>query len=592
MIRRAPHLSAGLLVLLAACTDAVTIPSTAPDAAAPRFSESGAGAAVLGSRTLSYPFPQWMPVAALPQSEWIVVDVRGTIGYEMNTACRELPPAWRWTTFALHGLAAGPLRGPIYPYIGSGPGSRSSLWPVDGTAETATHARMLMFVTQPGTTLGAYMGGGAGMCGNPTWGGYASAYFISGGYEVTATRIPAPIEITTPERVLKNMPVQFSVQPYGDLRWVNPYGAPLPQGRRSWYFFPGDTMGEPVQGFAGPHRPIPDCFNEPVCTYAPDVSGRMLVAGYVEGWPVAWKSEIVRVVDAEVKLECTEKVERGRSISCTTSTTGDVTTTGWRFNGVDRTEDPTASTWGGDMVISGTIEVLARNGSTPLSATAEVEVTDRTWPTAPLVSVREIPNGTDRRLRVASRIDFAHDLGVANWFRRARYEDNNPDPIGYVSGGPNDGLHYFEDLSFPVHALYVINRAAMMRGSAFYNAQVADRSGGGTTIGGINWCSRSVVSGPLPGLVEAHELRHIEVYTASFRAQLPPVLPSLEPMVGTYQELYDAYDILYKRIDGAARAASNAIHADDRNPNNVVPSNFRGRCALKNESGTQLENRT
>lgn len=268
---------------------------------------------------------------------------------------------------------------------------------------------------------------------------------------------------------------------------------------------------------------------------------------------------------------------------------GDLVVSGWSFNGSERTDgEVTALVWEGQMVTAGTVAVRARIGTGPeQTASAVIEVLERTW-SAPTVTVAEIPNGSDSRLSLPEGVDAAKDLGVANFFFTERPEDLPHDPMGEVRGGPNNGLYYFKDLSSPIWAYYVLNRTAMRAGSAFYNAQdpAGDRP---VRRGQLNFCDKAVVAESLLGLVEAHEREHIRVYTEAFSRELYVVMPDLEAMVDTdFVAMQDMYDEQRGRIDVLARTESEEIHLLSGNPNEVLPSDAQGNCALKNESGDTL----
>ncbi|MEW5928165.1 MAG: hypothetical protein AB1941_11820 [Gemmatimonadota bacterium] len=306
--------------------------------------------------------------------------------------------------------------------------------------------------------------------------------------------------------------------------------------------------------------------------------------------------------DAGLVLECSgdlgaNKVTRGQEITCTTrkdpaDAPGALTISSWTFDGEPRTDgDPTSVTWNGVMVKGGVVEVKGTIGSgTEQTARTTIQVKDRAW--SPAFTVREIANGEDGRLTLPNLVTYAHDLGAANFFDTPTPHALPPEVVEIVDSGPNDGLRYFTDLAIPVYAYYVLNHAAMKPGSAFYLAQEEVRPGG-TRIGGINWCDRSVVVGSLPGLVEAHELRHIEVYKEVFAREIQPVLVRLESMsAADATELLDAYEPVYNRVDATARAQSEAIHdiPNADNPDLVNARDTHGRCLLKNQFGRELKN--
>lgn len=314
--------------------------------------------------------------------------------------------------------------------------------------------------------------------------------------------------------------------------------------------------------------------------------------------------EMVPKTEAALIAECTgdlgkDMITRGQEITCIArkdpeNAPGELRVIGWSFDGKLRTDgDPTSNTWKGVMVEGGVVEVKGIvAGGAEQTARATIQVKDRIW--SPAFTVTPVRNGDDDRLTLNSAIMWPHDLGAANFFRTPNRGAAPPEMTGVVDGGPNHEMRYFTDLSFPVYAHYVLNHAAMSRGSAFYLAQEEDRPGGGTRLGGTNWCDRSVVTGSLPSLVEAHELRHIEVYKEAFVRQLQPVLQRLEPMTGPdATELLDAYDEAFAATQKTAHDESEAIHRvpNAGNPNVVKPRDSQGECLLRNQAGGELKNK-
>jgi hypothetical protein len=314
---------------------------------------------------------------------------------------------------------------------------------------------------------------------------------------------------------------------------------------------------------------------------------------------VEYLSQNKLVVECEGDLPTTNTVTRGAEVTCAArkdpvNAPGALTISGWSFDGQPRTDgDLTSATWKGVMVKGGTVEVKGTiGGGTEQTARATVQVKDRTWSVA--FTVKQVGNGDDDRLTLNSAIRWAHDLGGANFFTTPSRSASSPEVTEVVDGGPNHEFRYFTDLSFPVYAHYVLNHAAMSRGSAFYLAQEEERPGGGTRLGGTNWCDRSVITSSLPRLVEAHELRHIEVYKEVFFQELQPVLQRLEPMTGPDAgELIDAYEEAFAEVQKTAHEASDAIHKipNAGNPNLVKPRDSQGECLLRNQIGGELKNK-
>jgi hypothetical protein len=308
---------------------------------------------------------------------------------------------------------------------------------------------------------------------------------------------------------------------------------------------------------------------------------------------------VVGVQQAKLTLVCTgdrgqNAVTRGQAIRCEAgkdpaSAAGAVSVTEWSFDGAPRTDgEPTSPVWEGVMVRSGTVQVRGMIGSGPAQvASATVTVANRVWD-PPTFTVRRLTKDEDDRLVLPTSVQWSDDLGAADFFQTPTPAETRNDPVGEVGSGPNYGLYYYEDLSFPVYAYYILNSDAMSRRSAFYRVQEDDNRG--TSMGRLNWCSPSVVTSSLPDLVEAHELRHIEVYRNAYTRDLQAVLAEFETVAGeSFADLVEAYDRRRNELDRTARAESRDIHKIKNNPNRVTPSDSRGPCALKNEAGHELE---
>jgi hypothetical protein len=305
----------------------------------------------------------------------------------------------------------------------------------------------------------------------------------------------------------------------------------------------------------------------------------------------------------ELKLTCTsdrgrDVVTRGKLITCTAEKDpadepGPLVITGWAFENVQRGDgDPTSTEWKGIMVKGGTVQVSGRVGSGEVrTATATIEVVDREWPDLPKLELRVFgaSDGETDVPALPARIAWASDLGTFTPLLSPAPGQQWEDAIQNIVGGPNDGLDYFADLSFPLRGRIRINNEALSAGSGFYDAQERNSTGGGTTIGGPPWCSARVVTRTLPGLVRAHEERHEVVYREKFGEVVRAELPSLERMTGSYSDLADAYDALRGRANSIATSASLDIHKLRGNPNRITVSENGRDCNLKNEDGRLLE---
>lgn len=289
------------------------------------------------------------------------------------------------------------------------------------------------------------------------------------------------------------------------------------------------------------------------------------------------------------------QVARGKEIACTAAKNpenapGALTITRWTFNGSPRSDgDPTSPEWKGTMVRGGVVQVQGRIGSgQPQWATVTIVVLDRPLPDAPTMHLEELSDGEEPRVpALPGKVSFTDDLG-GFWAYDSPPGDVSPDPIATVSGGPNDGLSYYQDLSFPIWGRIRINTAAMAPGSPLYDAQVRNTTGGGTRVAGMPWCPARVVSRDLPAKSRAHEQAHADAYEAQYAAIVGPALTELERTAGTYIELDDRYNALRGQAHSVADRASWAIHGMRGDP--YQPEFFENgrQCNLKNEDGQVL----
>lgn len=340
------------------------------------------------------------------------------------------------------------------------------------------------------------------------------------------------------------------------------------------------------------------CDTQVTCTVALQKDGFMYVSGdYAGVTSFEGRSEIVRVVDAKLTMECTpNSVTRGaEDVTCTAEAAGDpkFVVTDWTFVSEDGSEQVTPTdpaqassrTWIGPMVRSGTVTVSARVAGQLQTASSHVTVTNRNW-TNRTPHYTFVQSAGDSRMIIPDQVIWSEDLGFASWFDTESPAAPVPDYTAEVRTGPNEGLDYFgEETTVRFFGYYVLNRAAMARGSRFYLAQ--ERGSGGTRIGGMNWCPPSVVATALSGLVENHERMHGSAYEAALGPQFPSVVSELEQITASDPGiLYDAYDSAWDRLDRIARAQSLAIHTK---PGGLVNPSYQGSaCGLKNERGALL----
>jgi len=297
----------------------------------------------------------------------------------------------------------------------------------------------------------------------------------------------------------------------------------------------------------------------------------------------------------KVELKCDRTtLVRGESIACSATLTGGATIAEWRFQGdgepiVSSHQEPT---WAGRMVASGKISVVLE-GATEPAAEIDVTVLDRNWSgRGPTVSVKRVEIGEDSRMDSLPHVPkVAHELGYTSFFLSPTPDADLPDPTEEVQGGPNDGMEYFSDTKdFPVYGIYILNSAAMSGRSEWAMMHEAGTNASSVKLGGVNWCDRSVFA-DLSRLVEAHELRHVEVYKAAYTREFRTRSAALERMVDADASvLLDQYTRLHEEIDILAVKESEAIHRLKGNPNLVETRDGAGPCVLKDANGGELLN--
>ena len=296
-----------------------------------------------------------------------------------------------------------------------------------------------------------------------------------------------------------------------------------------------------------------------------------------------------------VELKCDRTtLVRGESIACSAALTGGASIAEWRFQGdgepiVSSHQEPT---WAGRMVASGKISVVLQ-GSTEPAAEVVVTVLDRNWSgRSPTVSVKRVERGEDSRMDAPPSVpEFAHHLGYTRFFLRTTPDADLPDPTEEVQGGPNDGMEYFSDTKdFPVYAIYTLNTVAMSPRSEWAMMHEAGTNGTSVRLGGVNWCDRGVIA-DLSRLVEAHELRHVEVYKAAYTREFRARSAVIERMVDAdASRLLESYEQFHREVNVLASIESLSIHQLKGNPNVVEVRDSGGPCVLRSSDGGELQN--
>jgi hypothetical protein len=356
---------------------------------------------VPGSTLLEFGTVRLAPTGiVIPRDMWVRVRVTGSIRIDADPEwvrrfCNPGPPSECPPPY--DGASAGPLgvdqglevqvaMNNAYflwrPRASGGDGAEDIMWVSAGTGVLAGRAGLWEF----------------GDC----WGcthqpGRAGRYRLTGTQTLTVEEInPLSVRADRTETDPAE-PVGFTARADEEMRNLE------------WAFVAGDTF--PESGPAASRAPaggatfstsaaaapaadwnaLASCRRKEACTTRIAASGRMWVRGHIEDQIVFARSEIVRVQPVRLKLDCTPNpVTRGQSITCTASkdpasAPGEVKITGWSFAGAGSTikaeeEDQHSPTWGGTMVVSGTISVVGTIGGRAVEpATVAVNVIGRNW---------------------------------------------------------------------------------------------------------------------------------------------------------------------------------------------------------------------
>jgi hypothetical protein len=316
-----------------------------------------------------------------------------------------------------------------------------------------------------------------------------------------------------------------------------------------------------------------------VCTQTVYESGIMYADVLVNG-TLKTAAARVRLVPpgASIDVVCTPGAPvRGAEISCEASASGGgaLTITDWRFISasgemVVREQQVGMTTWSGQLVADGVVEVTGTVDGQAASGSAAVSVTPRDWTNKAVPSEHSAPGQgplDPHPTRMEGQLGKS-ELGLQ---RRQGVENPHVELVG--DGGPNDGFFYLTDVPFYTQTLAYVNYDALQSGSDFFNLQYAQD----TTIGGVRWCGQPFVTGVVP-LIEAHEgvtpasqpnshigifARHVQDVTG----------PQVEPIVGFGFDLEPPRAGIYAE----AFADSWAMDYDARNNLNptTLPCRFR-----------------
>jgi hypothetical protein len=398
------------------------------------------------------------------------------------------------------------------------------------------------------------------------WPVWIEDFWISTAHEVTATQIDKPLRIESPG-FAAGKPVAVEARLFEGLRIRDRAGMPA---AINWRWYPGDTAATP-NPFIGAQAP-PGCQDKLVCQFTPTRAGRMRVFTTVEGAAVD-ESQVLGVTpDPTLTLECTPNpVVRGDDIKCDVSTPsgGALTDISWEFTGngfrypdIAAGDFPASGvTWGGQMVMSGTVSVRAKVHGVELSKEVVVTVEAR-------------PEFLRRRVPVVPRVgtldDFSEndppdnppndqtDLGRS----RARAVDAGWNPsqdlteavrlVGFVEDeGPNHGLAYLKEVPLTIEATVLVHPELAI-GTQFYRAQATRR-----IDAGIQPCLQSDFNRYIR-LVKDHEgfdvkpVSHLGFYESALN---PAAAQAVEHIVGSAANVAAMARAWAAALDPVTRAA-------------------------------------
>ena len=454
--------------------------------------------------------------ATIPENKWALVRVSGKWIVKPNPACADQPPNWPCSSLQ-------PYSGydPNYPDAFAGP-VRVKTGPLG-----STDALELRGVGGQDEAVGltqrefARVVEASPALTNPTvqafgnTGPSVQSYIFEGSYTVTVTQIASPIRVTEGAAEADGSRT-YTVEPLYGLEFINPLGSFDPPGAVRWFFSFGDSV-DPVATNSDPPWQIDECRNLTTCRWQPPGPGRVQVSAFVEtrrararsvgptqctSVPGSLDFNSVRYSvsasngceqEPTLVLKCngnkgTLSLVRGSEIRCSPETEpagGAITITQWRFTGISGYAYPgpddfpvTDAQWFGPIVMSGTVLVTAKVGTSESEQTASVAVTVTPRTTRPeqpdLFTIRQ---GTLDDIEVDRRPHVPplnpHDLGMIQ-FRRATFGTDDPTLastfLGFVADGPNTHLAYLTKVPARVDAVVAVN-SEMAVGTDFYRRQ-------------------------------------------------------------------------------------------------------------------------
>jgi hypothetical protein len=470
-----------LLCCIAAASGCDSRQLLAPTArtAEPAGRDASSESAVLGIAIVAPEQTAGVPLAPVPESTWVVIQVGGQYDARVNPGCSAQPPNWPciFNAPASNFFDQRPFTsGPVQAWVVSARTSQVQLRGTGGAVNTAGQAIGLYYGAAPGQllVLSALQNFGTQ---NPNPVGQISSWIFSGQYSATATRISNPLTFTGGPTGDPQGTASFTVGTTAPLQFINPPGVNEPAPNVDWYFVPGDSVPLEYERTSQAWQ-VFSCFQRITCnvTPPPGLNGRMQVVAYVEGRLVIGRSDYVRGCsrcnqEPKLLLTCngnadTVVVERAQSVSCIASAqpaAARLVVTGWKFEGGGQTITRDAGTahqreWSGTIVTQGRITVTGTVNGTAMEANVIDSVTPRVWsePRPPVYehvqgcTVVDQANGCYLRYPP----DTVRHLGQTKPFWRWTYDLVSS--AAHIDAGPNSGFSYIAATSSPVMADSVV----------------------------------------------------------------------------------------------------------------------------------------
>jgi hypothetical protein len=289
----------------------------------------------------------------------------------------------------------------------------------------------------------------------------------------------------------------------------------------------------------GIREPLP-CDDEPSCTFAPSVSGDVLVEAWIyeTSFGLEWSRGRVDVVADEPELVCDPvEVVRAEEIQCVIEAPDmeSLVVDTWRFEGLHPysnrpfsvDEESSAASWGGPLLMNGAVEVSGTHSGAPFTVrSADLRVRPRPWlEPEPISRAPELCANDARCPSVVRPPRFYGDLGAAGIEPPDRFIDRLIAAARVGDRGPSRGLGYFDAPRNPVEVTGLtvfVNPDLYDPGSALYrDHENASRTGSG--VCSIRELRENVI---------AHEYAHNQAFRETWLIHQHGLL-LLEPHVHT-----------------------------------------------------------